>query len=86
MKKLTIKQQSIRDFRKFLADNDALQEWTKNAKAYQKNHNHTIAHIFTEREAKHYLLAAFDWLKSPEGSSYWIKLDVKWNNQLNLSK
>lgn len=79
-KKLTKREQSIRAFRKFLYDNDALEQWYANRRAHGwgKRNN-----LFTGLSINRYIIGAFGWCTTKEGDDYWIKLDRKWRIIVN---
>lgn len=76
--KLTEREKNIRMFRKFLYDNDALEAWYKNRKQYFKRRRSIFSGLNKER----YIIGAFDWNNTEEGTKYWIELDMKWEKML----
>ena len=74
-KKLTKREQSIRAFRKFLYDNDALEQWYANRRAYKWRRR---GNLFTGLSINRYIIGAFEWSTTKEGDDYWVKLDIEW--------
>jgi hypothetical protein len=76
--KLTQRQKDIRTFRKFLYDNDALEEWYKNRKKYRRKKGSIFALLRKER----FVIEAFIWSKTEEGEDFWYNMYKKWNEML----
>ena len=77
--KLAQREKDIRAFRKFLYDNDALEAWYKNRKNY-KWRKKVI--LFAKLHKYRFIIGAFDWGTTPEGTKYWWLLNDKWERML----
>jgi hypothetical protein len=70
-------------FYKFLSDNDALIEWSRNIRTVGKNSNF----LFSRIGVYDYIDEAFTWDSTPEGIEFWSTIYSKWaaeNDQLRL--
>jgi hypothetical protein len=78
--KLSKRETLIREFKKFLYDNDALIEFERNFRKYAKKAD-IKGNIIYHNSEGNMLSAAFYWLESPEGHEYWSRLSEKWHIQ-----
>ena len=79
MKKLSINEVRKRAFRKFLYDNDVLEEWYKNTR--ELSSKKMVKDILNDIESDA-IFIAFTWIRSPEGRDFWDKLSNKWEDVL----
>ena len=79
MKKLSINEVRKRAFRKFLYDNDVLEEWYKNTR--ELSSKEMIKNILNNIDLNA-IISAFTWTRSPEGRDFWDKLSNKWEDVL----
>ena len=74
MKALSKNELRKRAFRKFLYDNDALEEWYRNTIA----HNGSMRKYDRDEPYNSPIMNAFGWSETPEGHDFWSKLNNKW--------
>ena len=75
MKKLSANELRKRAFRKFLYDNDVLEEWYKNTRELNTFNLCRTVLASVDDDIIH---SAFVWSKSPEGCDFWSKLSREW--------
>ena len=78
-------------FKMFLEMNDALEGYLKGLNTPRAkistgrspfDHDYCISGIHYRGEGTCYLVRAFRWLETEEGSTYWHKLAIKWDKVL----
>lgn len=79
MKILSINEVRKRAFRKFLYDNDVLEEWYKNTR--ELSSKEMIKNILNNIDLNA-IFNAFIWSMSLEGHDFWNKLSNKWEDVL----
>ena len=82
--------QMVAEFLLFLKKNNALNGYRNAVKEYRRSHFKTIENIinpftiepikvlFKQEEYSELINLAFQWSLTPEGQTYWEKLDEKW--------
>jgi hypothetical protein len=74
MKRVSEKELLKRKFRKFLYDNDALEAWYIN----RRNDSENWKSIWN-RKPYMWIIGAFVFVNTVEGSEYWMNLSQKWS-------
>jgi hypothetical protein len=85
----------IKKFLLFLKENDALDKFKKNIKAQKKYEFKTLENninifsiltfkpIFESGYYREFINFGVSWSETPEGTSYWANLDIKWRKMLD---
>jgi hypothetical protein len=66
-----------RAFRKFLYDNDALEEWYRNTRNAREGRVKKMLNSICQGS----ISRAFNWETSPEGHYFWMELDYSWRKE-----
>ena len=80
-------------FEKFLEQHNCYDNYIKNATSQEairhrdnRYYNKDLSLFYKEHNKIFWIIGAFSWVSSPEGYSYWKKIDTKWLSFIKLNE